>query len=260
MINSLTFASLRNVEFISFCTDAENVIDLNDPAALKIAKSLAKFKTNTKECNDIYDIDKKNPYTIAIQNLDFRRDQAIIGIQMVIEGYTYYFDDAVKKSALALLDSIKMHGPNIARMNYQAETGVLKTLVGDWATKPAYSAAITFFNLTAWVKELTDANQEFTKKFAERAQDSGSTANDTKFKEKRVETTASWNKLRDLIESQYNVKVEEGDGEEKPYLTLINSLNALIDKYNVLVNTRSSKSSSSDAKDAGTSTTANNVD
>ena len=107
-------------------------------------------------------------------------------------------------------------------------------IVNDWETKPELAAAITSLGLTSWVDELKTANKLYEQKYLERTQAYGNANPDT-LKAKRDETMVAYYELRKFIDA--NSVVNSGAAYEK----LIGELNALIDQYNELLNTRSAE-------------------
>lgn len=234
MFTSINLPALRNQEFLQFTDNVETVLTLNNPVNLKILKSFSAFKTLAGELKALFNVSRKSPLTETLTELDFARDEAIIGIQLVIEGYTHHYDEKTKKMAKALLDNLLAYGSGIARMNLQLESATLTSLINDWTNKPELAEGIAAFNLTDWKGVLATANAEFVLTFAERAQDEGEAATETTFKAKRIEVTNAWAQVRKMLEAQCNIAKEEG--LEAPYLTTIAALNAIIDKYNLLIN------------------------
>jgi Family of unknown function (DUF6261) len=141
-----------------------------------------------------------NPITVEIEALDARRDRAISGIQMIINGFAFHYDVAVSAPAIVLQNDMKIYTGNIARENYNAETAIINNLVNDWETKPALSTALASLNLVAWKDELKTANNLFDDKYIARTQDLG-TASADNLKSKRLEGNAAYYQLRNHINS-----------------------------------------------------------
>ncbi len=236
MINKITLVTLRQDEILQFNNDVTSLISLNNPEALKIQKPLARLKSTNEEIGTMITAESYTPLTEELNLLDMRRDVAIIGISQVVEGFTNHFDPIFRKYATLLQSNINLYGPAIARQSLPVETASLTNLTNDWKTKPALKEAITAFNLDGWLSELIEANIAFNKKYIERAEKTGN-ASDSSVKPKRNEAAKIWMELRDLIESRYKITLDD-EGDTAPYLKLINSLNAIIEKYNQLIAVR----------------------
>ncbi|WP_310557955.1 DUF6261 family protein [Flavobacterium sp.] len=205
----------------------------NDPTVLNI---LAKYDALVGKGNELDALFKKilaNEKTADILALDERRDNAANGIYYVAYGYDYYFEPALQTAAALIKDSFSVYGGGIAKLNYQAETATITSLIMDWENKAPLVAAFNTLNLTAWKNELKAANIAFDQKFLDRTQEYGG-ATPENLKSKREETNAVYYALRDRIDALHLL----AETTPTPYTTVINQLNALIDQYNSLLNNR----------------------
>lgn len=232
MINSITLNNLRNAEFLQFSKDALNIIQRNDPAALSIATWYNAFKAVTEKIEDLFKTDTSNPITDDLQTTDVRRDNALNGITATVQGYTYHFAPATSAAAKTLADHLALFGSGIARENYQSETAIINSIITDWKNKPELMAAIAVLGLDSWVTELDTANKTFSTQYLDRTQQLGAASPDT-IKAKRLEAADAWYKLRNKLDAYY--EVNEG---AQPFAKTENELNALIDQYNTLMNSR----------------------
>ena len=234
MITAIDLVKLRNAEFLQFVATYSDIVAVNDPAALNVVAQYAAFKLKLDEMSELFKRERSSSFTQALVLLDERRDNAITGFTAVINGYCYHFDTETKQAAKLLNDCLILNGVGIARLNLQAETSTINGIVNDWETNPGLSAAITKLGLSEWVAELKTANQLFDQKYLERTREYGA-ANPNTLKAKRDETMVVYYELRKFIEA--NSVVNPSAAYEK----LISELNALIDQYNLLLNTRSAE-------------------
>ena len=232
MIASINFPALRNAEFLQFSKDALSIVQRADPAALSVTTWYAAFKTVTDAIESLFKTDQGNPITDELQAIDVRRDNAINGITAVADGYSYHFAPTTAAAAKTLTDNLSVFGTGIARENLQSETAVINSIINDWKTKPELIAAIAVLGLDSWVSELDTANNLFSTRYLDRKQQLGAVSPDT-IKAKRLEAAAAWYKLRDKLNAFYEIN----EGAE-PWAKTVNSLNALIEQYNALINGR----------------------
>lgn len=241
LINGITFSKLRNSEFAQFTSDALELIRRNDPEALQVKAAYDDLKAGNDELNTLLNPDKGSALTGQIEAADDRRDRSVTGINLVAEGYTYHFDDALRTHALTLQRHLTLFGgASLARENYQAETASISLLVADLTDKPELAAAVNALGLSTWITELSQANKAFNDLYLSRTEEA-STANLTKVRDLRKDMIQRYFKLRDRIASFYNI--QEGAA---PYSTVVSQLNILIGKYNDLLNGRKSSGSSTE--------------
>lgn len=229
-MNTIELKLLRNAEYLQYVKDFSGIIALNNPETLQIDAKLSAFNARIAELENLYKKALANEKTQDLLLLDERRDNAVIGINYYLLSQSYHFENARKQNAQLLLDSIALYGNSIARLNYQAETATLNNLIRDWENKPELMDAITYFDLSDWVNELKDANDQFNAKYLSRTQEYGDANPDT-IKSKRDETNTAYYALRDRIDALHLLT----ETPPSPYATVINQLNALTDQYNVLL-------------------------
>jgi len=230
MINSIDITRLRNANYLQFQKDFLEIISRNNPAVLQIETKYNDLSDKTNELENLFKKVLANPISQELLVLDERRDAAVNGIYYLALGNSYHYDSNLKQAADALLANIKLYGSGIARLNYQAETATINSLINDWDNKPELSQAIDILGLKAWKDELGSINTEFSTRYLDRTQDYGNATPET-LKIKREETNTVYYALRDRINALH-LLVET---PPSPYSTVINQLNALIEQYNLLL-------------------------
>jgi len=231
-MNAIRLDKLRNAEILSFGKSAVEIIRLNDAVALFVKDETDTFETSLNAIDDLFLTSQKSSYTAEIENLDARRDRAIIGITKVIDGHTNHYKADKNQAAILLTDALKVYGTGIASLSYVAETTQLESLVKDLTTKPNLLTATQTLSIADWVTELDTANKAFNTTYIARTQELGSASNDT-IKALRTTAVENYYSLRDLIDSYLIIKKKAN-----PWLKTTNELNALIDQYNHLLASR----------------------
>jgi Family of unknown function (DUF6261) len=229
-MNTIELQLLRNAEYLQYVKDFSGIIALNNPETLQIDAKLSAFNARIAELEALYKKALANDKTRELLLLDERRDNAINGINYFALSQSYHYNNEKRQKAQLILNNIALYGSGIPRLNYQAETATLNNLIRDWENKPELMDAITYFDLSDWVNELKDANDQFNAKYLSRTQEYGDANPDT-IKSKREEVNAAYYALRDRIDALH-LLVETSPS---PYTTVINQLNALTDQYNVLL-------------------------
>lgn len=160
---------LRNSEFIRFAKDVVTVCTQNDPPVLKIKDQVGQFAGTIDELNRLFKIAQGNVLTAELQAIDERRDKALIGIRLDAESKLYHYSPETVKAAQLVLATYDKYGKSLHRLNYYAETEVVESLSGDFATEPELAAALRLLHLGEWAAELNAANQQFNQTFIARS-------------------------------------------------------------------------------------------
>jgi hypothetical protein len=229
MISSIKLYNLRNSEFIQFITDVLDIVDLNNATDLQVMGQYNDLFISKGELEHFYKKEQGSDLTNEIVKMDALRDSLITGINAIVTGNTYHYDEITKGYAVLLENNLSIYGKNIARENYQSETTIINNIVSDWTTNPVLSNAATKLGLNTWIVQLQAANSNFHSIYLQRTQEFGAASPNT-LKLKRQETTNIYYELRDFIDSYFTI-----NKGAPPFDKAINELNALIDQYNTLL-------------------------
>ncbi|WP_432671458.1 DUF6261 family protein [Flavobacterium sp. SM2513] len=217
-------------------------MDGNEPDYLKVAPQLNAFKSRVTEAEALFILPRESNYSPEIQALDTLRDTNFRGIRQVISGYTNHYDSQISAAANLLTKNIKLYGPQIAKLNYQAETSVITSMTKDWDDKPELTNAINVLNLKEWSVELKKNNTDFDTLYTQRTQEYGGRTQD-KLKIKREEVAQAY---LVLIE---NINARNTLDDTGMYTKVINELNALSDQYTNMLHIRKGRKGGDDADD-----------
>jgi hypothetical protein len=226
MIATVHYNKLRMGEFIQFLTNITEICRHDDHTALNIDTRLAPLEDSIDKLNSMFRKAQGSALTKEIVALDNRRDNALILLTMIARGYSRYSaEEAKRKAAKKIYKLITRHGKIIYRLNYQAETSTISSLVNKLLSEPGMAAAVTTLGVQSEVDELKTSNEQFGVKFLERAG------------EKADRPAENPTELRKIAMNQYRRLIKQIEalavisGPEK-YESLIKELNTLIEKYN----------------------------
>jgi hypothetical protein len=242
MINEFPILDLRNAELLTYANSSTDLVDGNEPETLKVAPQLNAFKSRVIEAEALFILPRESNYSPEIQALDTRRDTNFRGIRQVISGYTNHYDPQTSAAANLLTKNIKLYGSQITKLNYQAETSVITSMIKDWDDKPELTDAINTLNLKNWSIELKKNNTDFDTLYTQRTKEYGGRTQD-KLKNKREEVAQAY---RVLIE---NINARNTLDDTGGYTKVINELNALSDQYTTMLNIRQSRRGGEDEDD-----------
>ncbi|HEY4789396.1 MAG TPA: DUF6261 family protein [Bacteroidales bacterium] len=234
MILKPLFQKFRNSEVVQFFIDALGICKQQKAETLQLTVQTGNLEKKATELETVFKITQGSSITEKLTELDRRRDGNLIGIHKYAEGLVYHFEQATKEAALAILNSFDKYGKNLYMLNYQAETSTITSLTSDWGTDSKLAAAVIKINLTAWAEELKTSNNLFNEMFLSRAGEKA-TANDIKFLELRKSAMSGFRELVQNIEARATLSTDNS------YDALINALNALIQKYNVVAASHTNK-------------------
>jgi hypothetical protein len=232
MIKSIKLPNLRNGEYIQLMTDILMVLAQNNPASLEIAEPYQQLKTLVGKIEKLFREAKGSSLTRELMELDTRRDHALNGITIIINGYTYCADSVLKSHAISLQNHLTAFGTGIARENLNAQTAILRKLLNDWNEKQALSTALTALHLDKWKDELAAANNLFTERYMARTEEAV-TATPGNIKDLRTETNRAWFALRDRLNAWFTLE----DGAE-PFGSVAGTINSLMENYREVMKRR----------------------
>lgn len=212
-------ANYRNREFIKYLEDVVKIFKLADLRGLNLEPYVTKLEAAITKLNAVYSIAKKDSNTVRLEDLDARRDAAIVGIRTLAEAYSNHFDPATRNAGLLIKERIDKYGSSISNLNYLAETKAIGGILSDFENDASVKAAITLFKINSWVAELNNANNDFNDLFLLRNRGQVGQP-DQNIKELRLETMPVYRLLIDktnafylaLDKAEYKALLDEVDG------------------------------------------------
>ncbi|WP_432671315.1 DUF6261 family protein [Flavobacterium sp. SM2513] len=235
MIYGLNLRLLRNAELLQFIDYIIKAVERNNPTALHLDAKLMALKVLYDQIDALFKLPQDSLLTEDLQNFDIQRDRAITGIYKALDAFSYHFDIHFTDAAKLLDRNLTMYGPEIYKMNYQAESTTITNIIKDWDTETDLKDAVTLLGLSDWKDELDSSNRNFIARYDDRNQEYSAESLD-KIKEKRIELYAAYYKLRDLITSYATI-----DESNPGYQQLIREFNNYIDSNNTLLAGRKGK-------------------
>jgi hypothetical protein len=235
MITLPVLSRFRVSELLQFVYDVLSICAKHGTEKLQITPKVEALKADTSVLDTAFKASNGSSISEKIIAFDQQRDDCLTGIRSVANGFTYHFDNEISQAAQIILNSIDKYGKNIARLNYQSETSTINSLVNDWENDSKLKATLARLTLTEWVAKLKVLNNEFNNLYLSRVSEKAGEPQEVA-SECRLTVIESYKRLVKNIEARAEID------ETKQFLPLITELNALVDKYNVLVNTRMAKS------------------
>ena len=244
MFLSINLQKLRNSEFIQFFVDLLSIFLKQKPEELGIKDQLDPISPDLESIKSIHGTMKGSEISDELKTIDNRRDNCIMGIRMVLEGYTFHYDPIINEAAQVLLNKIDTFGSKIAKQNYPTETTSLKGIYESFTKEEKLINALALLNLTAWVGQMDKDNTLFNTRYLDRV-DETSKQSDDKIKVLRKSVTEKYSTLRSHMTSHATLKPTEN------YKLVIDQTNTLIDQYNTIIKRRggNNKGDNTDNKD-----------
>ncbi|MBC8755930.1 hypothetical protein H2O64_14725 [Kordia sp. YSTF-M3] len=225
------FSRYRNSEFLQYMKDVLELVNAHDVATLQLTAQHSVLTTVTDQMDDLFQQEQSSGITQELIDLDTQRDKAFMGIKAILEGYQYHYDEAIKNAARNLLFNLNNYGTNIPRMNYQAETAVIDSMLSDWETETKLVAAITTLKLADWIAELKTANATFNDRYLARVSETAANPA-TSFTAIREDGTIAYRKLVSHIEAHATL------GSNVIHQELVSEVGVLAKQYNQTVGLR----------------------
>jgi len=231
MLKSPSFKNYRIQEFIQFTSNVLMIVKQHGADKLKIKALYTMLFQSFEQLQSTYKQDGDNETTRQLMHLDNRRDQAVICLRKICDGYAHHHDKALNAAGRQVVACIDKYGSKLYHLNYSAETAVLKNLVQDLQTDPACNSAIQEMHLEAVVKEIKQVNEKFEKLFIERLENFS-----------KDETKSTKELIRSVTEA-YRTLVQHVEAHatlapSAAYTSFINHLNENIEHFNQVVERR----------------------
>ncbi len=239
MIEAPIFSRFRLSEHIQFLSDVTTLCDSSNPKNLKIKDQYDALKAVLDELNGAFKKEQGSDLTTSVEELDLRRDNAIVCLSGLCRAYTKHFDAKKIAAAEKLVGAISKYGNNIARMNYQAETSTLANLVNDLESVAELKEAVTELGVEGVVNELKESNSLFNERYLARVKEMAGEQSESTV-DLRKESLSRYADLAKHIEAHSVITGGEA------YDQLVSQLNELIGQYNSTVLARQSTSDKED--------------
>lgn len=234
MFLSIYYQSLRTSEFIQFIQNLIEILEAKNPDDLNVRSRIDELKNLLASLTSVFKPNLGSEITSELELLDAARDKAFVGIEQTIKGFTYHFDEATRQAAQILSDSIAVYGTGISRLNYQAETSTINSIINKWQSDAVCADAVGKLALTDWVAHLKSVNDQFNLRSLDRIKEQAELP-EVKLADLRKDTIASYRKLLAHLEAYATISGRE------VYTEVANQVNLLIEQFNRLIVARSSK-------------------
>jgi hypothetical protein len=183
----------------------------------------------------------------VIVRLDEVRDRTFRGLHEAILSASHHFDESRRQLAETVLPLFGHYG-DLAKRGFNEETASIYNFIQDLRSEK-YAPALAALDLTEWGDELERNNIAFEDAILGRNQEAADKS-DLKLVDIRRKTDRAYLDIVERIEAAINL---HGFGAFEPF---VRRLNANIDRYQTLINRRSSSSSGGKDKPADNPTPA----
>ena len=158
-IRGIKLYNLRNGLYLALMREIIHHIS-DSPVVLTVKQELDELEAGVEALIPLFKIQRGSNFTKAIEQADFRRDEAAKGINMQINSYLHHYDADKQQAAKALTRVMKHWGKNVAEKNYIEESAVISAIVRNLTTQQTFKDAAAALHLSDWVGELQKANQD----------------------------------------------------------------------------------------------------
>lgn len=233
MFQTPYFIKYHTDEFNQFLSFVVKICREKDVRSLQINKEVNLLHSKNQEIEKAWKIFHGSDLTVEIEKTDHRRDNAIICLDAISKGYTYHFEESLKNAGLTISKIIDKYGSSLHRLNYLAETSVIKNLVNDLkADEP--NKSVQSLSLDNIVNELDKANKLFEDLYLERNKEMSAEKSQT-ITELKEEAVPLYRNLVNVIQAHILIS-----SEKQPYIEIRDQINQLIEKQNNIVAQRQS--------------------
>ena len=166
MLPQISLSRLTNGDLIAFVSSVIKLYQRIAPPAL--APEIADLSVKLQELNVAYSTESSSLLTEDLTSLDFRRNEALQGLRMAARAYMKYYDPSVHAAAKLIMGSMQNYGRYMERLNYQAKSVAINSLVSDWTNDVMLADALSILNFQNWKQELSAAHDTFRTVFLDR--------------------------------------------------------------------------------------------
>lgn len=221
----------RLQEFIQFISNTLMIVKQHGPDKMKVKELYQALYQNQEKLQNAYKQTTNSDITPLLARLDDQRDQAVICLRQVSEGYSHHPQEKLQAAAQTVLACIDKYGDKLYSLNYSAETAALKNLVRDFQTVQECIDAIQALGMDTVVTEMKNANLKFEKLFVQRLEEF-SQEELASTKAMNQQTTEAYKTLVQHIDAHATLAPSEA------YTSFINHINENIEHFNQLVDRR----------------------
>ncbi len=226
-ISTAVFCNYRNGEYLQFMKNVVAIYGNYDTNALLLKARVQKLADATQALDDVFIASMAHELTPELQALDSRRDKALMGIKVILNGHSYSEDAELVKASQMLMTNYLSHGDRIDKLSYQQATAVIDALMTDWKDNPTLLTAVGTLGLTEWVNLLSQLNKKFDDMYITRAKTSVKRG---QIDQKRMEMRNAYD---EIVYDTFSFSRVGAD--ITPYQAIIDELNGLIANYNAAV-------------------------
>ncbi len=226
-ISTAVFGNYRNGEYLQFMKNVVAIYGNYDTNALLLNARVQKLADATQALDDVFMASMAHELTPELQALDSRRDKALMGIKVILNGHSYSEDAELVKASQMLMINYLSHGDRIDKLSYQQATAVIDALMTDWKDNPTLLTAVGTLGLTEWVNLLSQLNKKFDEMYITRAKTSIKRG---QIDQKRMEMRNAYD---EIVYDTFSFSRVAAD--ITPYQAIIDELNGLIANYNAAV-------------------------
>lgn len=225
------FSYFKNAETVQFSDNILSILTANDPAALKVEIQVSLLDERFSALKKLFILDQGNAITKEIQDLDGRRDDALIGINANVDSYQKHYDEIKRKACEALRKLLDKHGRDLYKRSYPEETAGIRSMINEIETATSLTEAVATLGLTEWFAELKVSNDLFDTKYLER-NEAYADAPKEKFAEVRKQTEAAYLDL--VMHLSAHAVINPSD----IYDRVIAQIDHLVESYNQITKNR----------------------
>jgi hypothetical protein len=234
MYSKINVHNLQNPEFIQFIKNLLSIVKKENPELLNVIEQFDKLLAVYTAMHGFYKPEIGSKLTKNVKELDAERDNSLLGIMDVLDGYKKHYLPELQAAAELLLSSITIYGNNIPRNNYQKESAIIEKICFNWKNEDQYINALTQLHLVDWANRLSETNAEFEKQHMKRLE-MDANAPEVKMADYRTVCTEHYQNLLKYLNANAVLNGEEA------YKALALKVNKLIEINNRLIDGRAKK-------------------
>ncbi len=170
MIKIFNLRNLRILDFFQVVSNISAHLEKYDLTALQLKEVVTNLQTSLSELDDALKPLRISGDTQKLNELDGRRDRALVGLKAFLKSFSHFPDAAKTNAANKLKAELEKYGKSPQTLSLREETAMIHNVLQDFA-KPENAALVTELGAATWITELQTANTEFETLYNSRTQE-----------------------------------------------------------------------------------------
>jgi hypothetical protein len=225
-ISPIKLTNLRNEEHFGFHSELIKLVG-NYSINETFQEMRSVYLGHYKELDAVMEMPRKSDFTSELAEVDAKRNETFRSFRLVVEGFTHYFEEAKRRSAVRLNNILHLYG-NLPEMPRDARTYAMANMLQDMQARG--SSDVQALGLGVWVDDL-EANNTAYKHLKECRYEEQAQKSEKRVRDAHKILDSDYRGIVQYLDAMYGI-LNPMDSDLK---LLANELEARIEAYSYLL-------------------------